>query len=137
MLKIMGILLIVVALVVAIVPNFTDCYSQGKQIELPNGKLLPMKCHWTAKAEIGAGILLFATGLTLIFIRRKETAIVLSILGILIGAVIIVLPAGLIGVCTTPTMICATVMKPILMIGGALAIIASLVALITAARMKE
>ena len=48
-------ILIILALVVAIVPQFTDCQSQGRAIELPNGKTIPMKCHWTARGRAGPG----------------------------------------------------------------------------------
>jgi len=47
--------LVALALGTAIVPQFTDCASQGKAITLANGKTVEMKCHWTARAEIAVG----------------------------------------------------------------------------------
>ena len=60
--KIFGIALIVIALAMAVVPNFTDCQSQGLEIALPNGKTVPMKCHWTGQAEMALGAPILAVG---------------------------------------------------------------------------
>ena len=49
--KVIGVLMVVLALVSGILPQFTDCSSQGRAITLPNGKQIDMKCHWTARAE--------------------------------------------------------------------------------------
>jgi hypothetical protein len=137
MLKVMGIILIIVALVIAIVPQFTDCYSQGKQIDLGNGKLIPMKCHWSAMGEIVIAIPLMVVGILMLILKRKETFYVLSIIAIILSILIILLPAKMIGVCATPTMICVTTMKPILIISGVVSIIASLIALYFSSRIKE
>ena len=50
--KVIGGLLIALALLVAIVPMFTDCASQGRSLTLANGREIPMKCHWTGLAEL-------------------------------------------------------------------------------------
>jgi hypothetical protein len=47
----LGIALVVIALGIAIIPQFTTCESQGKIITLANGNTIPMKCTWTARAE--------------------------------------------------------------------------------------
>jgi hypothetical protein len=137
MLKVMGIVLIVVALVIAIVPQFTDCYSQGHQIDLGNGKFVPMKCHWSAMGEIIIAVPLMVIGILMLILKRKETFYVLSIIAIILSVLIILLPTKMIGVCATPTMICVTTMKPILLISGVVSIIASLVALYFSSRIKE
>ena len=49
MFKILAGLIIVLALVIGIVPQFTDCQSHGRAIALANGTTVPMKCHWTAR----------------------------------------------------------------------------------------
>jgi hypothetical protein len=136
-LKVMGIILILVALIVCIVPQFTDCYSQGLQIDLGDGKLIPMKCHWTAFGEIAAGIPLLVTGILILVSRRKETFFALSILALIINALIILLPTQLIGVCAMPTHTCVTEMKPVLLISGVVGLIASLIAVLYSSRIKE
>ncbi len=123
--KILGIILIILALAIIIVPAFTDCQSQGKSITLTNGKTIPMKCHWSGVAEIVAGVPLALVGILLCFTRKKLGLLILSILGVVLGIFVILIPTSMIGVCTSG-MICETVMKPFLTIAGGLAIIVSL-----------
>ena len=68
--KIFGIALIVLALGIGIIPHYTDCLSQGNTLTLANGKTQPMKCHWSAQAEIGAAIPLGLMGAVLITSRN-------------------------------------------------------------------
>ena len=60
--KTMGILIIALALVIAIVPIFTDCLANGKSLTTADGRSVPMKCHWTAIAEIGLAVPLALIG---------------------------------------------------------------------------
>ena len=60
--KVLGTILVVLALVIGIEPQFTECQSQGKSLALANGKTVPMKCHWTARAEWVPAIPLVAVG---------------------------------------------------------------------------
>ena len=110
--KFFGIVLIVLALAIAVVPVFTDCQSQGKVLTLTTGKTVPMKCHWTGVAEIGVAVPLLAVGTMMTISRRRDNFRILGIMGAVLGALAISFPAGLIGVCQTPTMICHTVMRP-------------------------
>jgi hypothetical protein len=119
--KIIGIVMIVLALAAAIVPQFTDCHSQGRQLVLENGKTVDMKCHWTAMAEIGMAIPLAAVGGLLFFSKRKESIRSLSLMGALLGLGVVLIPTTLIGVCASNTMICNMVMKPALMMAGIVA----------------
>ncbi len=130
MTKVLGIALIVFALAIAVVPAFTDCQSQGRSITLANGNTIPMKCHWTGIAEIGVALPLLAVGAMMTANRRKDDLRNLGILGIVLGGLAIAFPAGLIGVCQTPTMICGTAMKPSLIVLGSLAVVASVVAIV-------
>ncbi len=131
--KYLGLAIIVLSLVVGIAPQFLDCQSQGKAIALANGKTVPMKCHWTAIASIGLAVPLAATGGLSAFSKRKETRRNLSILGIILGAFVILMPTSLIGVCTSG-MMCETVMKPLLILGGSLIIVLSGILLIPTLR---
>ena len=71
--KTAAVLIMCLALIVGVLPQFTDCQSQGKAIELPNGKSVPMKCHWTARAEIAVSVPLLLCGLFMLLSGRKET----------------------------------------------------------------
>jgi hypothetical protein len=127
MFKVLGITLIVLALVLAVVPHYTDCQSQGSVSTLANGKTIPMKCHWTGVAEVGVAAPLVAVGAMMSFNKRKQGYIMLSILGIVAAAAAISLPTFLIGTCPTQTHICNTVMKPaIIGIGSAVGLVSIL-----------
>jgi hypothetical protein len=135
--KIMGGLCIFFALVIGILPIFTDCQAQGRSLELANGKTVPMKCHWTGIAEIGVAIPLGLVGIFDIVSKRKETFNFLSFSGIALGAMAILFPTTLIGVCANPMMLCNMVMKPGLVLSGSLAIVASVVVFVSSRKIAE
>jgi hypothetical protein len=123
--------------VVAIIPSFTDCQSQGKAITLASGKTIPMKCHWTGVAELALAVPVIGVGALMTLSRRREGLMNLSIAGFLMGAFMVALPAGLIGVCQTPDMICNTVMKPTLVTAGGIITALSLVSFVGSLRKKD
>ncbi|MCR4394203.1 MAG: DUF4418 family protein [Dehalococcoidales bacterium] len=120
--KLLGAVLVVLALAIAIIPAYTDCQSQGKSLTLANGKTVPMKCHWTGVSEIAVGAPLFFTGLLAVFNRRKQNLFSLGLLAAVLGVLAILLPNKLIGVCQT-TMLCNTVMQPALTVMGSVVIL--------------
>ena len=120
--KTVGGLLVVLALLIGVVPQFTDCLADGRMLTLEGGRQIPMKCHWTAMAEIGVAIPLLATGVLIAISKRRDTRRTLGILGAVLGAVTILLPTSLIGVCANPDMICLSFMKPALMLMGSVVI---------------
>ena len=128
--KAIAIVLLVLAVVLMVVPSFLTCASSGRAIQLPSGKSIPMKCLWTARAEIGLGILLLAVGVLLFISRKLETIRSLSILALILGILIILLPTVLIGVCGNPEMPCAAVMKPTLLLIGIVTGVLGLAAMI-------
>jgi hypothetical protein len=128
--KAMGVLILIIAVAIAVIPQFTNCFYAGKALTTDAGKQIPMKCYWTAISEIATALPLFAIGLLIILSRHKESLRNLSILGILVGILVILIPSSFIGVCQMPTMICASVMKPILLTGGSISIIASIIVLV-------
>lgn len=115
-------LVMVLAVLVAAVPMFTDCESAGRMLTLANGREVSMKCHWTGRAELALSVPLFAVGALMMFSRRKESRRNLGIAGTTLGIVAILLPTNLIGVCMNPDMPCVSTMKPALILMGALVI---------------
>lgn len=95
--KAVVVIIVLIALVISIVPQFTDCLSQGLSIQLANGTSLPMKCHWTAMAMIGVGIPLAGAGALLGWSKRRETRRNLGFLVALLGVSAILVPTVLIG----------------------------------------
>ncbi len=135
--KVISVIFVILALVIGIVPQFTDCQSQGRAIELANGKTIPMKCHWTGEAEIAIAGTLLVVGIMMWFSRRKESLRILSILGIVLGIFAILIPTNLIGVCASSEMLCNSLMKPTLIFSGTVAVVASLVGLVLANRAQS
>jgi len=127
--KVVASIIIILALLIAIVPQFTDCESQGKMLTLESGKQVSMKCHWTARAEIAVGLPLLVVGLLMLAGKRKESIRNLGIVGAVLGLMAVLLPGVLIGVCSNDDMICNSLMDPALILMGVLVIVASGVAI--------
>lgn len=124
--KVASVVIVVLAIAIAVVPMFTDCESAGRTLTLADGRQVAMKCHWTARAELGLGLPLMAVGLMMGFSRRREARRFLGIGGTTLGALAILLPTELIGVCANPDMPCVSAMKPALILMGALVVGVSL-----------
>ena len=120
--KVAAFSLIILAVLIATVPIFTDCQSHGRIITLANGNQIPMKCHWTGRAELGLGLPLLTVGLAMLFSRRKESFRNLGLVGLSLGIVTILLPTVLIGVCGMPDMPCHSILEPALILMGVLVV---------------
>lgn len=123
-------IIILLALVIGVVPQFTDCYAQGSVIEMPNGDEMPMRCHYTRQAEVVVAIPLFAVGVLMLFSKRRLTLRILAVVAVVLGVCAILVPTVLIGVCASAEMICNMVMKPTLLFAGVLTVAAGGVALL-------
>ncbi|HSJ58777.1 MAG TPA: DUF4418 family protein [Anaerolineae bacterium] len=118
--KVAAVVIMLLAVAIAVVPMFTDCESDGRQITTADGRQIPMKCHWTARAELGLGLPILAVGALMVGTRRRQSYRALGIMGVALAAAVIALPTNLIGVCANPDMICLSTMKPALLLMGAL-----------------
>lgn len=127
--KAVGVFLILLALVIAIVPMFTDCQSQGRSLTLENGKTVPMKCHWSGTAELVIAVPLLVLGILDIINRNAMVIRNLSIVGVVLGVMIVLVPTVLIGVCGSADMLCNSIMRPILILSGILVVVVNLVGL--------
>ena len=128
--KAIAVILIILALIVGIVPQFTDCLAQGRAIELPNGKSLPMMCHWTRQAEVAVALPLLVVGMLMLLTRRRGTLRILAAVALVLGISAILVPAYLIGTCASAEMICNLLMKPILLFSGIVIVATSVIALV-------
>lgn len=135
--KSMGILIIALALVIAIVPIFTDCLANGNTLTTADGRSVPMKCHWTAIAEIGLAIPLALVGVFNFTSKRKETLRSLNIISLALGTLVILFATVLIGVCANPMMACNMIEKPTLILSGIMVMAASLITLGTSRNFIE
>lgn len=116
--KVIGCLVMALAVLIAVVPLFYNCQHDGKVLTLANGVKVPMKCFWTAMAAIATAVPLFGIGLLQMFSRQQETRRALGALGGVLGIMAIALPTVLIGVCMHPDASCNLVMKPALVFLG-------------------
>jgi hypothetical protein len=137
MFKIAAVVIIVLALVVALVPAFTNCSYNGKVLTLQNGKTVAMKCTWSAKAELALGVPLLGVGVLMLVSRRKETIRAMSILGVVLGVLVILIPTSLIGVCASADMNCNAILKPTMIVSGIILVMVGLAALIMNERRTE
>lgn len=123
--RVLGVVMVLMALVLAIAPAFTDCESHGKMLTTADGRSISMKCHWAGMAEVAAAIPLGLAGMSVLRSRRKETTRFAAVVGVAAGATALLLPTVLIGTCGSPMMICNLLMRPILLGSGIVAMAAS------------
>jgi hypothetical protein len=135
--KIFGIFLIVLSLVLGIVPLFTDCLSQGRSLTTTTGMTVPMKCHWSAIAEMVLAVPLGLIGLLTITSKKNETHRALGVSGGALSVLAILIPTSLIGVCANPAMMCNMVMRPTIILTGSIALAASLAVFFTSMKMDN
>jgi hypothetical protein len=134
--KVVGAIFILNALLIGAVPQFTNCSVQGRAIEIPGGRTVPMKCHWTANAAPTVAAPLLLTGVMLLLGRSRETRRGLSVLGSLLGVCAILLPTWLIGVCANNEMMCKLVMQPTMVFCGIVSGVAGLVGVVLAGKVS-
>lgn len=149
--KVLAVLIILMGLVIIIVPQFTNCEygnehpatldmqtsdahvgeyaSMGEMEGGADGPMASaavpyrmMRCLYSARAEIIAGVPLVALGALLLFARRKETIRVIGIVTALMGVLTILIPTSFIGTCLNSAMVCNTQMKPTLLVGGGITV---------------
>lgn len=146
--RIAAVLVVAMGLVIGVVPQFTHCKTgstmgtngstttAGASTTAGVGtaataKPAPMRCYWTARAELGVALPLLAAGVPLFFARRKETRRALALLVAVLGLVAMLLPTVLIGVCDQSSAVCNTAMRPSLLAAGGLTVAFGLITLIS------
>lgn len=117
--RIFGLVVIVTGLLVALVPNVILPVCE-ELVKTAMGTSIPMRCHYTATAEIGVGFLLAVAG-ALFFVYGGPFKIngVLSAMILALGVVTILIPTVLIGTCAAPDHPCNVGSKPALILLGA------------------
>jgi len=85
-----------------------------------------MKCGYTARAEAAIGALVVLAGLTLIALPDRNSRKAIGIIGIGLGAVTILIPTVLIGVCTAADAPCRIGTLPALILLGILTIVSGI-----------
>ena len=96
-------------------------------LELVSGMTVPMRCHWTAQAEILLGSLVTIVGLLLAFSVEKETYRKLSLIVLVLGIIVILTPIYFLPTCMSPDMACNLGTKPALILLGGITLLFGLI----------
>ena len=126
----------VLGLLVAVVPQVVLPVCSAS-IETKAGTLIPMKCFWTARAELAVGALIVLASILLFLSRSRSATLSLCCILTGLGIVAVLLPTFLIGVCPGPTMPCHTGALPGLILLGSLVAIAGLAGMVLASRRES
>jgi len=120
-----GALLVLLGIVIILTPwiLFPVCEMEGSYVVTQTGMKLPMTCGWTARAEAGVGGLIVLAGGILILRSTPETRQVVGIFSIAMGALVVLFPTVLIGMCKVATHPCRLTTLPALEILGVAVII--------------
>ena len=118
--RIAALAIVALAILIGVVPYFTDCEAHGRHMTMANGMEVPMKCHWTGLAELAMAAPLVVVGALMTTSKRRESLRNGGLIAAAVGLFVILLPSTIIGVCSNPEMTCNTIMKPALILMGVL-----------------
>jgi hypothetical protein len=120
-----GAFLVLLGTMVILVPwiIFPVCEMGGLYVQAVSGMQFPMPCGWTARAESGIGALIVVAGGLLIARNTPETRQAVGVFGIALGALVILFPTLLTGMCKVASHPCRLTTLPALEILGVLVII--------------
>jgi hypothetical protein len=126
---IIGSIVIVCGFLIALGPQFLFkvCAAHGGAFPL---------CHWTARAEIGMGMLIAALGICLIVFTDPKTQIGLTIAILLASIMVIGIPHALIGGCSAKTMACRKVAFPVITVIGIVLLVYSIIVVVYSEKKK-
>jgi len=117
---IIGAAVIVLGLLIALGPQFLFKVCGHEEDSFP-------RCHWSAQAEIGIGLLIAALGVCMIVFTEPKTRLGLSIGIFLSGIIALSIPHALIGGCGMMSMACRKVAFPALTVESVILLIFSAV----------
>ena len=120
-----GALLFLLGIIIILTPwiIFPVCEMEGSYVVTSTGMQLPMTCGWSARAESGIGALIVVAGGLLIARSTRETRQAVGVFTIAMGALVILFPTFLIGMCKVATHPCRMTTLPALEILGVIVII--------------
>ena len=128
-----GLVLILAGGLIAVVPQFILPVCESA-VATASGGSVPMKCFWTARAELGTGALIVFGGLLLCVCKDAGTRFGAAAVTAAAALLAVAFPTVLIGVCGSETMACRMGTLPALVLLGAFAFLVSLLACRSSAR---
>ena len=123
--RVIGALLVLLGIMVILVPwvIFPVCEMTGLYVETTTGMKFPMPCGWSARADSGLGALIAVAGGLLMARNTRDTRQAVGVFSIALGALVILFPTVLIGMCKVATHPCRMTTLPALEILGVAVII--------------
>ena len=118
-----GIAALISGLLIALGPQFLFKVCGGHDDVFP-------RCHWSAQAEIGTGIIIAALGICLLLFSDRETHFGLTVAVFLTSIVALFIPHWLIGGCDEMATACRRLAFPALTVVCSLTLIGSVIYII-------
>lgn len=103
-------------------PCATGGMGKGGSMHKMPMMMQPMACYYTGRAAIGIGVVIAVLGIIALFVKEQIRA-GLSIAVIVNALLMLSVTTFLIGVCKSPMMHCASVMRPTLIVFSVLALV--------------
>ena len=119
---------IIFGILIAIAPlTFAKPCSTGgmsKMSKMPKMHMMmqPMACYYTGRAAVGIGLVIAVLGIIALFVK-ENVRIGLNIAVVVNALLMLAVTTFLIGVCKSPMMHCASVMRPTLIVLSVLALV--------------
>lgn len=103
--KVFGLFIAILGLLLAVGPIYIvpPCV---KMLTTLSGAEIPMKCFWSARAELGIGILISVGGILTMFFTSAKARLAISLMIFFTSLLALAIPAHLIGGCKMETMAC-------------------------------
>ncbi len=98
---------------------------------------VPMKCFWTARAELGVGVAVIVSGIMLFLFKCGGIRLGISLVTAALAALGFALPTWLIGVCGSEAMLCRIGALPALQLASGLLFIGMLLNALQLAKAKR
>ena len=113
---------IIFGLLIAVAPlTFAKPYSTGGMHKM-HMMMQPMACYYTGRAAVGIGLVIAVLGIIALFVK-ENVRIGLNIAVVVNALLMLAVTTFLIGVCKSPMMHCASVMRPTLIVLSVLALV--------------
>lgn len=127
--KILSVLYVILSALLMIGPKsiFAVCKVEEK----------PMKCYWSTQAVLALAVILLAVAVLFFLADSAQTKIILSIVTIVTAAMVILIPAKLIGGCGKLTMACRSLTFPAFYVIGIVFIVSAIVEIILVQKEKS
>lgn len=95
-----GVIVIIAGILFILIPYFILPVCE----HMPNMPI--MKCFWTARVELGLGIVIIFGGILLLLFRHLYARMGVCLMLLAVAVLALTVPVGLVGVCPMPNMPC-------------------------------